>query len=98
MKKKKTKEEKKRKEEEKKQREEEQIDKEIKLYTDHRTGELYIYDNWNVIYYYKSPSGIGWGDNEEPYKIFLNKLKLKRKEKNERERQEYFIWLKNKPE
>tara|TARA_R110000796_G_scaffold237822_1_gene357997 strand:- start:20 stop:433 length:414 start_codon:yes stop_codon:yes gene_type:complete len=63
-----------------KQREELKKDEEIKIHTDHVTGQLFIYDYFNDIYYYKSQSGIGWGDNQEPYRTFLDKLKIKIKE------------------
>lgn len=60
-------------------------DEEIKLHTDHITGALFIYDNYNDIYYYKNSSGLGWCDNEEPYRTFLNKLKLKIKEQKNKD-------------
>jgi len=68
-----------------KQKEQLKKDEEIKIHTDHATGELFIYDNYNDIYYYKSSSGIGWGDNQEPYRTFLNKLKLKIKEQKNKD-------------
>ena len=83
--KKKTEEEKERKEEEEKEKEREEerkleegiiFKKRFKIFTHKETRQLAIYDILTFRTYHKNPNGKGFGEDDDEYKIFINKIKL----------------------
>ena len=82
--KKKTEEEKERKEEEEKEKEREEerkleegiiVKKRFKIFTHKETRQLAIYDILTFRTYHKNPNGKGFGEDDDEYKIFINKIK-----------------------
>tara|TARA_R110000787_G_scaffold127911_1_gene239590 strand:+ start:167 stop:907 length:741 start_codon:yes stop_codon:yes gene_type:complete len=83
--KKKTEEEKERKEEEEKEKEREEerkleegiiVKKRFKIFTHKETRQLAIYDILTFRTYHKNPNGKGFGEDDDKYFIFINKIKL----------------------